>query len=203
MPSASTARRRSGGSRSVVLSIVIPDGATAPIRNPDTPASVSGFRARAVARPGMTSRKLRAAAIVPAPALFSARPGHSSITALAFKKRGDRSAARRIGLPFCFPCGKRASQRSSSAIFRFGAALFARTCNAHGLSVSELLAPARSNRRRDPVPSRCHACEARQRAPVPIPFQDASRNAPRGSRRAYRKTAGTAGDKISKKIFSR
>ena len=51
MPSASTARRRSGGSRSVVLSIVIPDGATAPIRNPDMPAGISGFRARCFAAP--------------------------------------------------------------------------------------------------------------------------------------------------------
>jgi len=127
--------------------------------------------------------------------------GHSSITALASKKRGDRSAAWRIRIPSLpLLSERRASQRSSSAISRPGPRFSWGRASAN-LSVSELLAPARSGRRRSPeaVPgARLRAAPAGA-APDPAPSTPAGR-APRGSRRAYRNPARRAGDKFRKKF---
>jgi len=122
-------------------------------RNPDMHANVSGFRIAPVGASGMTGG--RTSAIILAPALF-AHPRHSSALARS-EGAGARLAHRAFrSLPLLREARFAALQHGD---FSARAALFVRTCSAHGLSVSELLAPVRSNRRRGPVPSRCRVAK--------------------------------------------
>ena len=133
---------------------------------------------------------------LPAPALF-ARPGilqpsllpaRLGLAPFAPTKRGGRSAAWRIGPSVLPPVAGRRALRSAPAN---KPAPFAQTSSRRflgpgrafreapkRLSVSELLAPVRSDRRRGPVPSRERGCEPRPRAPFPIPRQARLQDAP-------------------------
>src|SRR5581483_8723189 len=102
---------------------------------------------------------------------------------------------KRIGPSVCLPSGRRAL-RSAPARRFLGPGRASREAKA---------SPSASSSRRlvvagggAPGPSRSRACEARQRAPLPIrtPSTPAGR-APRGSRRPHDKAARGAGDKES------
>src|SRR5579885_2253486 len=143
---------------------------------------------------------LRAASIVPAPALLQrARAFLHHSPRFIQKARGPERRYGASGLPFASLSRGGRFAALQHGDFSAWAALFVRR---KSLSVSELLAPARSGRRRGPMPSRERGSEPRPRAPVPIPAKHACRTAPRGSGRAHPKAARRAGDKESQKIFS-
>jgi len=112
-------------------------------------------------------RKSRAIVLVSAPAFFtrpdirqpSLRRGNQFHSR---GKGGGRSAAWRNGPSVVASLrGRRALRRSSSAISRHGPRF---SWGLH-LSVSELLAPVRSDRRRSPMPSRERGSGPRPQAP--------------------------------------